>query len=160
MRKEVDKDNNNFDLLQQFILLLFYSGKYIKPLKNDYADLELIYNKDNITNKNYILIDNHKKKNTLFIHNNKMNVYKQYNINKGCILNKYLSILLNYRMDKEQKYLLVNSKNNQKMSKNNLTKYLQRIFSRLGKKISSSVLRNIYISELDFKQEEKISKIY
>ncbi len=48
------------------------------------------------------------------------------------------------------------------MSKNNLTKYLQNLFySYLNKKVSSSMLRSIYISNLDFNKlsNKKLTKI-
>lgn len=45
------------------------------------------------------------------------------------------------------KYLIVNPNDGQPMTKNYYTQYLNRIFKHTGKKISSSILRNIVLSE-------------
>tara|TARA_R110002073_G_scaffold282162_1_gene446380 strand:+ start:577 stop:1506 length:930 start_codon:yes stop_codon:yes gene_type:complete len=47
----------------------------------------------------------------------------------------------------DTKYLIVNPNNGEPMKKNQYTKYLNKIFKHTGKKISSSLLRNIVLSE-------------
>ncbi len=71
-----------------------------------------------------------------------------YKINKSSILNKYLNKLLEIRKSEGKDYLLENSEN-ERLSCNGLTKLLQKIFlTHFGKKISSSSLRHIFISNL------------
>ncbi len=71
-----------------------------------------------------------------------------YKINKSSILNKYLNKLINIRLEEEKNYLLENTEDN-RLSTNGLTKLLQKIFlTHFNKKISSSDLRHIYISNL------------
>ena len=47
----------------------------------------------------------------------------------------------------DTKYLIVNPNNGEPMKKNQYTKYLNKIFKHTGKNISSSILRNIVLSE-------------
>ena len=87
---------------------------------------------------------------------------KTYKINKSSILNKYLNKLINIRLEEGKDYLLENADGN-RLSTNGLTKLLQKIFlTHFNKKISSSDLRHIYISnlspDLTNKKLDKIAK--
>ena len=78
---------------------------------------------------------------------------KKYNIPRRSILNRLLTELYEFREDDNVDHFLQNSGINEPtpMTKNNLTKYLQKLFSDyLDKKVSTSMLRSIYISNLDF----------
>mgnify|MGYP003667066490 FL=1 len=81
-------------------------------------------------------------------------VKKKYTIPKRSVLNRLLTDLYQFRMEDGVAHFLENpgiKKELTSMSKNNLTKYLQNLFnSYLNKKVSSSMLRSIYISNLDF----------
>ena len=117
VRKTVDKNLENKYLLQDFVLLLLYEGKYIPPLRNNYATLTITEPKDDLlSSENYLITDN--GKNEILINSDKVNKKmgsKTYKINKSSILNKLL----------------------------------QKIFiTYFDKKLSSSDLRHIYISNL------------
>lgn len=149
--KKLMKDTTDMTLLQEYILILLYCGEYVAPLRNDYASLKIIFNKDDIEpEKNYIL--NEDGKNTIIIQDDKVSKKQgaiTYKLNKSTLLNKKLNILINNRKENNNEYLLLNSKGD-KLSKNGLTPLLKNIFNKyFDKKISSSDLRKIYISNLD-----------
>jgi len=149
-RKTIDKNLDNKFLLQDFVLLLLYEGRYIPPLRNNYATLTITQPKDDLlSSENYLITDN--GKNEILINQDKVNKKmgsKTYKINKSSILNKYLNKLINIRLEEGKDYLLENTDDN-RLSTNGLTKLLQKIFlTHFNKKISSSDLRHIYISNL------------
>ena len=150
VRKLIDSKTDNKFLLQDYLLLLFYNGKYIPPLRNNYATLTITEPKDDLlSSENYLITDN--GKNEILINQDKVDKKmgsKTYKINKSCILNKYLNKLINIRLEEGKDYLLENTEGN-RLSTNGLTKLLQKIFlTHFNKKISSSDLRHIYISNL------------
>ena len=150
MRKKIDKSEIDKNNLQDFILLLLYQGKNIAPLRNDYATLHIIGPEESLlSSENYLLCNN--GKNEIIINSDKVDKKMgsaKYKINKSSILNKYLNKLLEIRRSEGKDYLLENSEN-ERLSCNGLTKLLQRIFLKyFGKKISSSNLRHIFISNL------------
>ncbi len=162
-RKTIDKNLDNKFLLQDFVLLLLYEGRYIPPLRNNYATLTITQPKDDLlSSENYLITDN--GKNEILINQDKVNRKlgsTTYKINKSSILNKYLIKLINIRLEEGKDYLLENTEDN-RLSTNGLTKLLQKIFlTHFNKKISSSDLRHIYISnlspDLTNKQLSKIS---
>ena len=149
-RKTIDNNPTNKYLLQDFVLLLLYYGKYIPPLRNNYATLTITQPKDDLlSSENYLITDN--GKNQILINQDKVDKKMgstTYKINKSSILNKYLNKLINIRLEEEKNYLLENTEDN-RLSTNGLTKLLQKIFlTHFNKKISSSDLRHIYISNL------------
>ena len=149
-RKTVDKNLDNKFLLQDYVLLLLYYGKYIPPLRNNYATLIITEPKDDLlSSENYLITNN--GKNEILINQDKVDKKmgsKTYKINKSSILNTYLNKLINIRLEDGKDYLLENTEDN-RLSTNGLTKLLQKIFlTHFNKKISSSDLRHIYISNL------------
>lgn len=163
-RKTIDNNPTNKYLLQDFVLLLLYEGKYIPPLRNNYATLIITEPKDDLlTSENYLITNN--GKNEILINQDKVDKKmgsKTYKINKSSILNKYLNKLINIRLEEGKDYLLENTEDN-RLSSNGLTKLLQKIFlTHFNKKISSSDLRHIYISnlspDLTNKELDKIAK--
>ncbi len=170
MRKHIDSSKGSTpEDLQDFVIMLLYSGKWIKPLRNDYAGMFFTteYNADELYPKqNFIYVDiihtlegdevvGKIYKFTVCLNDDKVSKHygsRKYNINKQSVLTKYLRDLYIHRNEsaKESIYLLVNPQDNQPMSKNNLTKNLQRITKTwLNKKVSTSALRHMYISNLD-----------
>ena len=166
LKKEY-KNNPNKDLLQKLILVILYRGKIIRPLRNDYAEMYISNNIDG--QGNYLYIDENDYSSKYFI----LNCYKtqrhygkkKYNIPKRSILNRLLTDLYSYRLEDDVNHLLESpgiKKQLTSMTKNNLTKYLQSIFKKyLNKTVSSSMLRSIYISNLDFNKltNKKLTKI-
>ena len=167
MRKHIDNCKGSTpEDLQDFVIMLLYSGKWIKPLRNDYAGMFFTneYNANELYPKqNYIKVDitkdlsnnNLSHKFSIVLNDDKVSKHygsKTYNINKQSVLSTYMADLYNHRNDSasESIYLLVNPQDNLPMSKNNLTKNLQRISKYwLNKKVSTSALRHMYISNLD-----------
>ena len=150
MRKKIDKSDIDKNTLQDFILLLLYQGKNIAPLRNDYATLHIIGPDESLlSSENYLLCNN--GKNEIIINCDKVDKKMgtaTYKINKSSILNKYLNKLLEIRKSEDKDYLLENA-DGERLSCNGLTKLLQKIFKlHFGKKLSSSNLRHIYISNL------------
>ena len=152
--------------LQDYILLMLYSGKWIRPLRNDYATLSIIHSdSDNNGKNNYLFWNTISNKYKIILNDDKISSYKggqQYTIKKGTILWKFLNSLVQYRMSKNQNCLLYNPQDRTCMTKNGLTKYLQKLFeSWFDKKISSSQLRHIFISNLDFNNltNKSLSKV-
>ena len=150
MRKNIDKNEIDKNTLQDFILLLLYEGKYIPPLRNNYASLFITEPQDSLlSSENYLICKD--GKNEILINSDKVDKKLgsiTYKINKSSILNKYLNKLIEIRKSEDKDYLLENA-DGERMSCNSLTKHLQKIFKlHFNKKLSSSNLRHIYISNL------------
>ena len=150
MRKNIDKSEIDKNTLQDFILLLLYEGKYIPPLRNNYATLHITEPQNSfLSSENYLICKD--GKNEILINSDKVDKKMgsaKYKINKSSILNKYLNKLLEIRKSEDKDYLLENA-DGERMSCNSLTKHLQKIFKlHFNKKLSSSNLRHIYISNL------------
>ena len=155
-----DKDdltNKEKDLIQQHLVLYLYSGKAFPIIRNDFADMKIVDDKDKLEdNKNYLVISNNKRSmrfqlNEFKTKNSKTNIDKPFIIQ---IKDAELKSLIRKWIDiANSEYLLINLSGNQykgkgtPMSANGITKYLQKIFMKhLNKKISTSLLRSIYIT--------------
>jgi len=148
MKKQFDTTKNKHDL-QQYILFLLYRGKQIKPMYNEYAEMIIVKNEDDIKPKhNYLLnVDNN---NWIVINNIKMKIP-----NKS-ILNRYLNLLIEFRTNESKNYLLENPSSETMMTKQSLIKYLQNIFIKyFNKKLNTTNLKNIFTTNLNL---NKISK--
>ena len=150
MRKNIDKNEIDKNTLQDFILLLLYEGRYIVPLRNNYATLHITEPQESLlSSENYLICKD--GKNEILINSDKVDKKLgsvRYKINKSSILNKYLNKLLEIRKSEDKDYLLENA-DGERLSCNGLTKLLQKIFKlHFDKKISSSNLRHIFISNL------------
>ena len=158
--KKDELSKKEFDLLQKWVVGNLYIGDDENPpLRNDFsmgiinfADYQRLPEKDK-KNNNYLVIKN--KSNKFF----SLGEYKTSDkfgikeIKVGKNLNKVLNIWLKYN---KSPYLILNSKG-EKISPNSLTKLLIKVFEPSGKKISSSMLRHIYVTEKFPPQtEEKI----
>jgi hypothetical protein len=148
--KKDELSKKQFDILQKYLVGNLYIGDDSNPpLRNDYI-MEIINKKDydsltekNKKDKNYLVVKN--KSNKFFSLGNYKteDKYGVKEIKVGKDLNRILNIWLKYNKSKD---LLLNSKG-EAMSANGLTKYLIKVFEPTGKKISSSILRSIYITE-------------
>jgi len=143
-------DNCQYSLLQDYLILRFY---HEHPMRNDLASLIVVDNEDNIEeDKNYLVKSNPYK---IILQNYKTSRHygkKQYLINKN--LEKIIKKLLQYNTTG---YLLLNKNKKTRLTRNNLTLHLNRIFMKYrNKKIGSSLLRHIQASELN---KEKSSLI-
>jgi len=132
-------------LIQQYLLLYLYSGVAFPVLRNDFADMKVL-SKDIKTDpdKNYLILN---KNTSLF----KLNEYKTKKYNGEQIIkfsDKVLKKLIQDWLDiTNSEYLLINVKDKSPMSANGITKNLNSLFETYkNKKVSSSLLRSIYIS--------------
>mgnify|MGYP003630161185 CR=1 FL=1 len=152
------KDGNmNKKDLQDLTLLLFYRGKVIPPLRNNYATINICDKNTTLLNtENYMINDD--GKNTIIINNDKVSeVYGTgiYKIGKNTTLNYCLNLLCEYRKDENKNYLLEYN-NGDKMTPNGLTKCLLSLTQKyFNKHISSSQFRHIFISNLSSKLTNK-----
>jgi len=148
--KKDELNKKEFDLLQKWVVgSLYIADSENLPLRNDYI-MEIISDSDykrltekQKTNQNYLVIKN---KNNKYFSLGEYKTSDKYGIKEiklGKILNKIINIWLKYN---KSKYLILNSKGDP-INANSLTKLLIKIFEPTNKKISSSMIRSIYITE-------------
>ena len=141
--KKKELDNCEYQLLQDYIILrLFHEHSW----RNDIASIHVVNNEDNLDeNKNYLVVGDEYK---IILQNYKTKKKygkKEYVLDKN--LKRLVKKLLKYN---DSGYLLLNKNRKGKLSRNNLTLNLNRIFLKYtGKKIGSSLLRHIQSSELN-----------
>lgn len=137
------------DLLQRWVVSSLYILDDNPPLRNDYTMkvISLVeYNKLSDKEKNdnnYLVV---KSRNNKFFSLGEYKTDKQYGLKKidiGSKLNSVLNIWLKYNTSG---FLLLNSQG-KPMTPNGLTKYLNKVFEKTGKNISSTMIRHIFISE-------------
>lgn len=144
---KIELTDKEFDLLQQLLILRTYLDF---PLRNDYADMKIIYSDDYNKLKdtdvdNYLAILPKKKLFILNDYKNKKRIGRKI-IEITSSLNKIINIILKHN---KSGFFLVKKDRKTPMNPNNITKYLNKIFiKRSGKKISSSLIRHIIISKL------------
>ena len=149
-------------LIQQYLLLYLYSGVAFPVLRNDFAEMQVL-SKDSKTdpNKNYLILNNQ----PYF----KLNEYKTKKYNgeqiikfNDKVLKKLIKDWLNIT---NSKYLLINVKDGSPMTANGITKNLNSLFETYkNKKVSTSLLRSIYISHkyndtnMSLKEKKKLGQ--
>ena len=149
-----------FDILQRWVVANLYLHDDNPPVRLDYGDLEikkfLDYEKlsdDELDENNYLVI---KSRTNKFFHFGNYKTKKSQGIKKipvGKVLNSVLNIWLKFN---NEPYLLLDTHGKQ-MSSNQLSKYINKVFSPTGKKITANLLRHIYITE-KFPVEENKNK--
>ena len=142
-KKEMDK-------LQQYVAGFIYIGDDSNPpLRNDITPMSIVDDKEyrkmneEQLKKNYLVVQSRNKK---FFSLGEYKTAKQYGLKKielGKKLNSVMNIWLKYN---PTKHLIFNNKG-ESMSPNGLTKLLNKTFEPTGKKISTTLLRHIYITE-------------
>ncbi len=145
-----DKTNR---LLQEILIASFYI--LIPPRRNIYATLILITNKtynnlteDQIKNNNYFVYVNRSKKfmslgNWKNSNKSGTQIIKFENNKK---LNQIINLFYKFNKNRINGHMLKNSRGGD-MTTNLITKILNNFFAESGKKISSTIIRKIYISE-------------
>ena len=142
--KKEDLTKKDFKLLQQFVIASLYLLDN-EPRRNIYSSMKIISDpKDVEAGKNYLYVKGRNKK-YFIINQQKSKKFrgKTQNILINSKLNKVLNIWLKYNKSGN---LLLDSLGKQ-MNGNQLTKALNVIFEDTGKKISSSMLRKIWLSD-------------
>ncbi len=147
--KKDELNKKEMDLLQKWVVSSLYILDDNPPLRNDYtmkvigkSDYDKLSDKEKNDN-NYLVV---KSRNNKFFSLGEYKTDKKYGLKKidvGSKLNSVLNIWLKYN---KSGYLLLNSKGDP-MNANSLTKYLNKVFEPTGKKISSTMIRHIFISE-------------
>lgn len=129
------------DTFQMYLVLNLYT--MIPPIRNDFANLEIIDSEIYSDKINYINL----KTKELILTNYK--TVKSYGVKKLPLpddliklIEKYIKVRTTYLG--ESKTLLINTTNLEPMKPNGLTKYLNKIFA--PKKVSTTLLRKSYIS--------------
>lgn len=138
--------NKEKDLIQQYLVLYLYSGKAFPVLRNDFAEMKIVGENDEMDkDKNYFVV---RKKGTPYFRLNEYKTAKFQGEKEVPIKDLELRKLI-HRWVKINNtgFLLINTSNNSPMTANGISKYLNKIFLKnLGKKISTSMLRSIYIT--------------
>ena len=124
------------DTIQQHLLLLLYTE--IPPMRNDYAQMK-VYHEKELKGENYI----HLKKKVIIL--NKYKTSKTYGEKEIEIPDKIIKLIKRWIDITENEYLLINIRDQNPMTNNGLTKYLNKIFK--PKKVSTTLLRKLYLSE-------------
>ena len=136
---KMDMDNlsrNDKDIIQQHLIISLYIGEYIPPMRNDYAGMK-ISTKD-IKTENYINME------TKQIILNQYKTDKTYGTKIIAIPDYIYTLIKRWLQYNNSGYLLVNINKFDPMTKNGLTKYIQKIFK--PKNVSTTILRKVYLS--------------
>ena len=142
--KKKELDNCEYQLLQDYIILRLY---HEFSWRNDIASIHVIDDEKKIEeNKNYLVTRDKEYKIIL----QQYKTAKRYG-KKEYVLDQNLQRLVKKLLKHNTSgFLLLNKNRKSKMSRNNLTLHLNRIFIKhTGKKIGSSMLRHIQSSELN-----------
>jgi hypothetical protein len=145
--EDIRKSKIKKELVKDTVLLALYSGVYFPPVRNDFNEMEIINQGEDMDNKkNYLVLMNN---NTIKFIFNEFKTAKSKGSQEILIKNKTLiDLLLKHIEIQDKDYLLINSQGNP-LTANGLTKQLNNIFKReFNKSISSSLIRNIYISHI------------
>lgn len=140
--KKKELTDKQYQLLQDYVILRLY---YRYPLRNDISSLQVVKNENNLEkDKNYLLTGKEYK---IILQNYKT---KRSYGRRDYVLSKPLKSLIKKLLKlQDTGYLLTVINRSKRLTRNNLTLTLQRIFNKhTGKKISSSMLRHIQASEL------------
>lgn len=133
-------DRREIMKIQDYVLLSFY--KEI-PLRNDVSNLKIISSVPADKNNNYLVLKNTSA--TLILNKYKTDTkYGQKVIKLSPFLTKLIKKYIEYNTTG---YLFVTG-TGKPLTKTDISKYLARIFKKhLGKNISSTLLRHIYLTE-------------
>lgn len=148
-------NKKDMDLIQKYLVISLYSLH--SPRRLEYADAKIISNskfqdltENEKDNNIYLVVVSRNKKFFSFGKNVvKSETKENVKIPVDRSLNSVLNLWLNFNKSEN---LLLDSRGN-KLTKNGLSKFLNKTFAPTGKKISASMLRKIKISH-EFNPEE------
>ncbi len=155
-------NKKDLDLIQKYLVISLYSLH--APRRLEYADTKVVSKSefDDLPEKekdnNIYLVNVSRNKKFFSFGKNvvKSETPDNVRINVDRSLNSVLNLWSNFNRNN---YLLQDSRG-EKMSKNQLSKYLNKVFKPTGKKISASMLRKIKITnEFDAEEIEKKKKL-
>ena len=137
--------NKEFNIYQMYLVGLLYTE--LPPVRLDYSNMLLITEKDykKLTekNKNYLVLVSRNKKYFSLGSYKTENHYGVHIIQIPPVINTVINKFLQHNTSG---YFLINTQRNV-LSDNGLTKLINRVFANTGKKISSTMIRHIYLSE-------------
>jgi hypothetical protein len=137
--------NKEFNLYQMYLVGLLYTE--LPPVRLDYSNMLLIsepdYKKLKEKDKNFLVLVSRNKKYFSLGSYKTEDKYGVHIIEIPSIINSVINKFLQHNTSG---YFLVNTQRNM-LSDNGLTKLLNKIFAATGKKISSTMIRHIYLSE-------------
>ena len=145
--------NKEFNLYQMYLVGLLYTE--LPPVRLDYSNMLLIsepdYKKLKEKDKNYLVLVSRNRKYFSLGSYKTEDKYGVHIIEIPSIINSVINKFLQHNTSG---YFLVNTQRNV-LTDNGLTKLLNKIFAATGKKISSTMIRHIYLSEkYDARQTE------
>lgn len=167
LKKNIPDVIDTYKDYRKLILYIILQSHILMPLRNDFADCKIYWAVDwskkiEDTDTNYIIINKSKNTGILIL-----NRYKTVDAKEGgrkvinlpvelvMIYKKYINDILKF--SDGQHWLFVDKDTN-KLTRNAYTKIFQSIFKDTGKKISSSMLRHIIISETIPIDENELKK--
>jgi len=149
-KSKSDIKDKEFNLMQKWIVSSLYVLDDTNPPRRlEYADTRIISEADykklseDKLKTNYLVVRGRNNKFFSFGDHKSEGKYGLQKITIGKKLNSALNIWLKYN---DSDFLLSNSQHGP-MSRNSLTKFIQKVFEPTGKKIGASMIRHIYISE-------------
>lgn len=139
--------------LKWLVSSLYMSGNYLPPERgNIYIKMKYTKTKPDDDKFNYF-VDGDKKE--LFLNDFKTIKSLGKKVFKIPKNSKILKALNAYRLYNTSEYLLLNPKNDKPFTSPRFTEFLQSVFEPTGKKVSSVLLRKIFISDL-YKDDKTI----
>jgi hypothetical protein len=136
--------NKEFNLYQLYLVGLLYTE--LPPVRLDYSNMMLItetdYKKLKEKNKNYLVLVSRNKKYFSLGSYKTEEKYGVHIIEIPTIINSVINKWLSHNTSG---FFLVNTQRNM-LTDNGLTKLLNKVFEPTGKKISSTMIRHIYLS--------------
>ena len=148
-----DKYEEQLNLYQLYLVGLLYTE--LPPVRLDYSNMMLITEKDykklKEKDKNYLVLVSRNKKYFSLGSYKTEDKYGVHIIEIPTIINSVINKFLQHNTSG---FFLVNTQRNM-LTDNGLTKLLNKVFAATGKKISSTMIRHIYLSgKYDANQEE------
>ena len=132
-------------LYQMYMVGVLYTN--YPPLRNDYSNMDIISENDfkklKKKENNFLVIISRNKK---YFSLSSYKTEKQYGNKIIDIDSKLNSIINKWLAHNNTGFFLINSKNTS-LSDNSLTKLLNKIFASSKKKISSTLIRHVYLTE-------------
>ena len=148
--------NKEFNIYQMYLVGLLYTE--LPPVRLDYSNMLLIteadYKKLKEKDKNYLVLVSRNKKYFSLGSYKTEDHYGVHIIQIPPVINTVINKFLQHNTSG---YFLVNTQRNV-LSDNGLTKLINRVFANTGKKISSTMIRHIYLSEKYEARNEEMEK--
>ena len=137
--------NKEYNLYQQYLIGLLYTE--LPPVRLDYSNMFVIHEKDykklKDKDKNFLVLVSRNKKYFSLGSYKTEDKYGVHIIEIPPVINTTINKFLQHN---DSGYFLTNTQRTV-LSDNGLTKMLNRVFADTGKKISSTMIRHIYLSE-------------